>query len=250
MAEAVVVSPAPSIERRVSQDRLFYSGMAIVTALAVLAGFAQTYYLPLAGSGQLTTITGREVSGLIHAHGALFSLWVLLFVMQTSLIATHHVRVHQRMGIAGAVLAAAMIVAGVTLSISGAAAGVAPAGVSALSFLAIPLGDMVMFAGFIAAALWTRRNREAHKRLMLLAYISLLAAPMARLPGVLPLGPFAFYGLALVFLAICVVYDLVMRRRVHRTYVWGGGLLALSVPGRLMLSETAAWQAFAHLLTQ
>ena len=160
MAEAVVVSPAASIERRVSQDRLFYSGMAIVMALAVLAGFAQTYYLPLAGSGQLTTITGREVSGLIHAHGALFSLWVLLFVMQTSLIATHRVRVHQRMGIAGAVLAAAMIVAGVTLSISGAAAGVAPPGVSALSFLAIPLGDMVMFAGFIAAALWNRRNRE------------------------------------------------------------------------------------------
>src|SRR5688572_15924572 len=27
MAEAVVVSPAASIERRVSQDRLFYSGM-------------------------------------------------------------------------------------------------------------------------------------------------------------------------------------------------------------------------------
>ena len=100
MAEAVVVSPAASIERRVSQDRLFYSGMAIVMALAVLAGFAQTYYLPLAGSGQLTTITGREVSALIHAHGALFSLWVLLFVVQTSLIATHRVRIHQRMGLA------------------------------------------------------------------------------------------------------------------------------------------------------
>lgn len=55
------------------------------------------------------------MSGLIHAHGALFSLWVLLFVMQTSLIATHRVRVHQRVGIAGAVLAAAMIAAGVTL---------------------------------------------------------------------------------------------------------------------------------------
>ena len=49
MAEAVVVSPAVSIERRVSQDRLFYSGMAIIMALAVLAGFAQTYYLPLTG---------------------------------------------------------------------------------------------------------------------------------------------------------------------------------------------------------
>ena len=250
MAEAVVVSPAASIERRISRDRLFYSGMAIAMAVTVFAGFAQTYYLPLAGSGRLTTITGREVSGLIHAHGLLFSAWVMLFIAQTALIATHRVRVHQRIGIAGAVLATAMIVAGVSLAVSGAAAGVAPPGVSALSFLAVPLGDMVMFAGFIVAALWNRRNREAHKRLMLLAYVSLLAAPMARLPGVLPLGPFAFYGLALVFLAVGVAYDLITRRRVHPAYIWGGGLLALSVPGRLMLSETAAWQTLARMLTQ
>src|SRR5215218_4249780 len=38
-------------------------------------------------------------------------------------------------------------------------------------------------------ALAMRRHRESHKRLMLLAYASLLGAPAARLPGVLPLGP-------------------------------------------------------------
>jgi hypothetical protein len=37
---------------------------------------------------------------------------------------------------------------------------------------------------------------------------------------------------------------------VHPVYLWGGALLALSVPARLMLSGTAAWQAVARALTQ
>ena len=250
MREAVVTSPPASVERRVSRDRLFYSGMAVAMALTVFAGFAQTYYLPLLGRGPLTTFSGRQMNGLIHAHAVLFSAWVLLFITQTALIAAHRVRVHQRMGVAGAMLAAGMIVVGATLAVSGAAAGSAPPGVDPLSFLAVPLADMVIFAGFIATALWHRRNREAHKRLMLLAYVSLLAAAAARLPGVLPYGPFAFFGLAFVFVALGIAYDLATRERVHPAYVWGGALLALSVPARLMLSGTAAWQAFARALTQ
>jgi len=109
---------------------------------------------------------------------------------------------------------------------------------------------MVMFATFITAALALRRNKEAHKRLMLLAYVSIMGAPAARLPGVLPLGPLAFYGIAFVFLAAGIVYDLVSRRRVHPAYVWGGTLLVASVPLRLAISGTATWNAIAQALTR
>ena len=56
----------------------------------------------------------------------------------------------------------------------------------------IPLSDMLFFGGFVAAALLLRANREAHKRLMLMAYVSVIVAAVARFPGVLPLGPLAF----------------------------------------------------------
>jgi hypothetical protein len=36
------------------------------------------------------------------------------------------------------------------------------------------------------------RRKEAHKRLMLLAYVSIMPAAVARLPGVLSLGPMGF----------------------------------------------------------
>jgi hypothetical protein len=109
---------------------------------------------------------------------------------------------------------------------------------------------MVLFAAFITTAFVLRRNKEAHKRLMLLAYVTILVAATARLPGVLLLGPPAFFGLACLFIVAGVVYDLLSRRRVHPVYVWGGALFVLSVPARLAFSGTAAWRAFAEFLTR
>jgi hypothetical protein len=223
--------------------------MAVAMAITVLAGFASTYYLKLFGDEPMTTISGLPFTALVHLHGVIFTCWVLLFVAQTALVASGRVAVHRKMGVAGAVLAAAMVVAGVTLALSSAARGTAPPGIDPLSFLAVPLFDMVLFATFISLAIAKRRDKEAHKRLMVLAYASLLAAPVARIPGVLPLGPFGYFGLAFVFVVLGITYDLVSRGRVHKVYLWGGALFALSVPARLLISTTAAWKAFATLVT-
>jgi len=231
-------------------DRMFYGGMAVVMALTVFVGFAPTYYLRVY-FGRVVTVTGAtSLSPLAHLHGALFTSWVLLFIVQTALVANHRVAVHRRLGIAGAVLATAMIVVGVITAIKVAARGAGPPGADPLAFLAIPVGDMVMFSTFVGTALWLRRKKEAHKRLMLLAYISIIAAAAARLPGVLPLGPLGFYGLAFVFLLVAIIYDLLSRRRVHPAYIWGGALLVASVPLRLMASGTETWRAMAEFLVR
>jgi asparagine N-glycosylation enzyme membrane subunit Stt3 len=108
---------------------------------------------------------------------------------------------------------------------------------------------MTVFLAIIATALFLRHKREAHKRLMLLAYTAILVAAVARFPGVLPLGPFWFYGLTfLPILASCITCDLVTRRRVHPAYLWGGALLILSVPVRLIISTTQAWHRLAAIL--
>jgi len=224
--------------------------MAIAMALTVLIGFAPTFYLKILGGGPLTTITGMPFTPVIHLHGILFTGWAALFIAQTALVANHRVAVHRRLGIAGGVLAAMMLIAGTATAIRAAARGSAPPGMDPLVFLAVPLFDMVLFPIFVGAALWLRAKKEAHKRLMLLAYISIAAAPVARLPGVLPLGPLGFFGLAFLFLIAAVIYDLVTRGRVHPVYIWGGGLLVLSVPLRLMVSDTGPWRAFAEFVTR
>jgi hypothetical protein len=213
-------------------------------------GFAPTYYLR-AWFGAPPTISGATtLSGLAQLHGALFTGWVLLFILQTALVARHRTRLHQRVGIAGSVLAGAMLMVGTMTAIASAARGSAPPGVTPLSFLIVPLTDMVLFAGFVGAALWNRRQRELHKRLMLLGYISIMAAAAARLPGVFSYGPFAFFGIAFLFLGAAIAYDYGSRGSIHRAYLWGGAVLIVSVPGRLLFSETSVWLAIAEALTR
>jgi hypothetical protein len=250
MSATVTARPPSAPATIVARDRLFYSGMAIAMAVTVFAGFLPTYYLRLLGDGPTTTINGLAFTPMVRLHAVIFSGWVLLFVAQTTFIASHRVKLHQRAGIAGGVFAAAMVVVGMATATEATARGSAPPGIDPLSFFAIPFFDMTLFAVFITTALWNRRIKDAHKRLMLLAYISTLTAAVARLPGVLPLGPFGFYGLTFVFLVVAIAYDYLSRRHVHRVYIWGGALLVMSVPGRLVLSETAGWKAFAAFVTR
>src|SRR5687767_13971491 len=253
MAIVTTASPRTQLSAHApvgAYDRLFYGGMAIALAALVFGGFAPTYYMKFFGDGARATVSGGPFTPLVRLHGALFTGWVLLFIAQTALVGSHRLSVHRRLGVAGAMLAAAMVLVGTFTAVATAKRGGAPVGVDPLAFLAIPIFDMVLLATFVTAALVLRRNKDTHKRLMLLAYISIIVAAVARLPGVLPLGPLAFFGLGYSLAVVAVIYDLVSRRRVHKAYLWGGALMVASVPLRLAISDTGLWQAFAQALTK
>jgi hypothetical protein len=245
---ATTAASKPIALTRNAYDHVFYSGMAILMTLSVFTGFARTYYLSSL-FGTNATFSGGPFSTIVRVHAALFTTWVVLFLTQTSLVATHRVVVHRRLGVAVAIVAAMMIVVGTATALNSARRGAAPPGIDPLAFLAIPLGDMAVFSSLIAVALVLRRHREAHKRLMLLAYTAILAAAVARFPGVLPLGPLWFFGLTfLPVLMLGATYDLTTRRGVHPAYIWGGALLILSVPVRLAISTTQVWHRMAAML--
>ena len=232
-----------------SKDRAFYTSLATVMGLTVFAGFSQTYYFRLM-SGTPTTITGGSITPTLHLHGLLFSGWVALFFAQTVLVASRKIAVHRTLGYASIPLAAAMIFVGLRTAIESAARGAAPPGIDAFAFLAVPFFDIVLFTGFYVAAMLKRRSKETHKRLMLLAYVSIITAAVARLPGILPLGPLVFFGLSFLFVVAAMAYDHISRGRIHAVYRWGAPVIALSVPVRLAVSSTTAWHAFARWLTQ
>ena len=232
-----------------SKDRAFYTGLATAMAITVFVGFGQTYYFRLL-SGTPTTISGGSITPTLHLHGLLFSGWVVLFLAQTALVASRKVAVHRTLGYASIPLAAAMILVGLRTAVESAARGAAPPGVDAFAFLAVPFFDIVLFTGFYLAAMLKRRTKETHKRLMLLAYVSIITAAVARMPGVLPLGPLVFFGLSFMFVVAAIAYDYSSRGRIHSVYRWGAPIIALSVPVRLAVSGTAAWHAFARWLTQ
>src|SRR4051812_21587124 len=235
-----VSSAAIRTKRR---TRRFYGGMAIAFAITVFAGFARTYFLK-------AHYGSPPLPALVHLHGAIFTAWVLFFLVQTTLVASGRTYLHRRIGIAGAVLAALVFVVGITVAIHRAQRPTSPIpGVPSLVFLAVPLFDVGLFAVLVATALYFRHRLETHKRLMTLGMIALLPAPIARLPfDLLKAGPPAFFGLADLFIVAMLVHDLVTRRKVHPATIWGGLLIVASQPLRLMLAGTPAWMAFASWL--
>ena len=230
-------------------DRRFYSGTAIVMALIVFIGFAPTFYLRTA-FGAPASVTGLvTMTPVVIAHGFIFTAWVILFVTQTSLIATRNVATHRRLGLASMALAAAMVAIGLPTAFAAAARGSAPAGLDPLVFLIVPVFDLVLFSGFYIAAFIRRREKEAHKRLMLLAYVSILPAAVGRIPGVILLGPVGLFALAFLPTLIGAAYDRWSRGRVTPIYWWGIAILYLSIPGRLAIAMTPMWLAFAKSVT-
>jgi hypothetical protein len=156
-------------------------------------------------------------------------------------------RMHRRVGVAGVVLAAAVVVAGTTVAITGARLGHSP-GPPPLQFLAIPLMDMVVFAILAGSALHFRRRTDIHKRLMTLAAVGILTAAIARTP-LIGNNILAAFGTTLLIALGCLAWDTWTHRRLHPAFGWGFALLAVSWPLRLWLSGTAGWLAVARWLT-
>src|SRR5215469_12462510 len=144
MATVATSQPGRQQAAAGAYDRMFYSGMAIAMAVIVFIGFARTYYLS-AYFGTHGTIGGGPFSTIVRVHAMLFTTWVLLFLAQTSLVATHRVAIHRRLGLAVGVVAAIMIMVGTAIARDLARRGGAPPGIDPLAFLAIPLGDMAVF---------------------------------------------------------------------------------------------------------
>ena len=188
-----MVAVAIEIEPVREKVRLFYVWMAAACAVIAFGGFAPTYWLQLPAG----TFVG---SPLVHIHGALFSSWTLLLLSQTLLVANGRLRNHRAWGLAGISLATAMVFMGLAAAIQTLTTGLrAGYGDHSRAFLILPVSGMLLFAGFFIAAITNIQRPETHKRLMLLATITLLQAAMARIffvlitgggPGLRPgLGP-------------------------------------------------------------
>jgi len=65
-------------------------------------------------------------------------------------------------------LAVAMLVVGTAVAVAAAKRGQAPELPPPLEFLAVPLGNLAIFAVLVAVGLYNRRKRDSHKRLMML----------------------------------------------------------------------------------
>src|SRR5215213_7926393 len=98
---------AGSASAKASAERRFYSGMAIGLVALVLLAFAPSFYLR-----DIVPAYPRPNPTLppwVILHGSLFTLWMLIFVAQTQLVAAGRRDLHMKLGSAAMVLAVLLV---------------------------------------------------------------------------------------------------------------------------------------------
>jgi hypothetical protein len=247
--ESIVVpaSPKEPTYRAVNRtvERVFYSGMAILLCVCVFIGFSPTYF-------QAGMLRAPLPSPILHIHGAVFTLWMVLFVVQAAFISARRVRWHRSLGTVAFCLPPIMIVLGVMAAIDALHRGVRIGPLDPAVSAAIPLIGIVSFVIVIYASWRARRRPDAHKRLILIATMGLVAAAFGRFPwGRIGLPPAAgaVTGLGILLL-ILAVYELISIRRIHRSTMWAAPVVFASVALSVPIGMTSAWHTFAELLNR
>jgi hypothetical protein len=223
---------------------VFFLSMAAVAAIAVLIGFARTYFLAGMMLAPLPSL-------LVHIHAVVFLSWIVLFSTQISLVATQHVNLHRRVGAFGFALAVLMIPLGLLTASARLARQLAHPGedsmADVLDLYADPLFDMLMFAAFIYFAYRNRSRPTRHKRLILFATLCLLDAAFDRWSIFDPYPLWQVNLICFVPLVLAtMVYDRWSTGTVQRVTLWSAAFMLTTQEIRHFISQTGPWAEFAH----
>ena len=229
----------------------FYTWMAVASVAVAFLGFIPTYFQPMAAGA-------FKANPVVHLHGLVFFGWTLFALAQTSLVPAGRVMLHRSVGLAGISLATVLVVLGTLAALNSlrtsVVAGQAAAGEA---FLIVPLSLMLTFAVLFTLGVANTTRPERHKRLMLLATVSLLNAPVARplLVWVWPLQPGSTVPvwinvpacwLSYILIVVAMIYDWRTKGRVHPVYLIAFPVLMFVAWVVIPISETSAWHGFAR----
>jgi len=220
-------------------DHYFFSGTAWLMLSSVFLGFGPTYYCAGVFNAPLP-------NRIIHIHGAVFSCWILLLIVQNSLAWAGRVDIHRKLGIAGFLLACLMVIVGWVAATDRLARGTAPPGLDTYFFYIVPMTELIIFGTLIFFAFRARRDPSTHKRIIYIATVGVLIAAIARFPLHWLFHNAVHAAIAsYAFLLMLVAYDLWSNRKLHRATLWAGAFLIFVQQVRLPIGKTVAWHAFA-----
>lgn len=247
-AEQIVNSPRPTATSGTASasrapHSTFYVGSAVVLLLVVLVGFAPTFYLRSA-------FDAPELSWSVIVHGLILTSWFVAFALQAALVAGRRTALHRALGWAGATIGLAVFVSG-GLATPYRMAELAAQGRLERLMATAPIivwsntASIAAFAMLLAAAIVLRRRPDAHKRLMLLASISIIQPALARIfrwpvfeaPGVE--GVMLAVAVSFVMVGALIVHDLLLRKSLHPATVAGAAVFGgLKLGGVFLLAPS------------
>jgi hypothetical protein len=242
-------------------DRWIYVFTAAFFIAIVLAGF-----IPSSISKIAAVQAGERPPFplIMHLHAVLMGSFLLLLLAQTSLVATGRCAAHMKLGLASLVLAPALVVVGFMLAVGNyqAVASLAETGPAEVrerfaelglwldNILLLQIRIGILFPIFLTIALTARKTQPGlHKRMMILATASPLAAGIDRipwLPHTLPDSPLSPDLYTLLAISPMLAWDVIRNGSVHKAYwIWLGIALPFTIAVHT-LWDTAGWHLFVR----
>jgi uncharacterized membrane protein YozB (DUF420 family) len=236
---------ASPVELR-SAERRFYSRMALFMVALVFIGFAPSFYM----RGYVhVPRPNPTLPPTVMLHGLLFTLWMLVFVAQTQLVANRRVDVHMKLGKLSFVLALAIVPLMYLVGVWQVARANQPPFTDPLNWTVVPLSAIPPYAAMLWVG-WTRRKEaQVHKRAMLSAALLLMHPAIGRIPLPPFLGFFALTGaLSVATFIPLLVWDKRRLGHVHWVSRLGVSLGAAAVVLDVFFLATGTWSPIARLL--
>ena len=225
-------------------SRRFYTLIGIAMAAIVLLGFSRTFYLR--AWFDLAPLTLR-----LQVHGVALTLWVVLFVVQTRLIAVGRRRLHMSLGIGGVTLAAVVIATTYAAAIEAVRLGADRGGINVDRLFSTVL-VLALFGVFVALGAAFRKRPEMHKAFMLLAMIAAIGPAVTRaVVVVLGVGVRdSHIAVESVLVMSALLYHWRVRRQMQWVLLWGGLLLIATQATRRVVGGSELWGEVGRWLVQ
>ena len=166
------------------------------------------------------------VPKVVHVHATITTIWLLILTAQVLLVEVNNVKLHRKLGWFAAGWAALLIFFAAWGEMSYEATNLHTPGDNP-AFLAISMGSLLCFAVLITWGILLRKKMAAHRRIVLLANLSIAVAGFTRLLQLFPVHPtspvgnYSFFFSGTLFIVLLMLFWDWKKNRVMKQFVIG-----------------------------
>ena len=225
-------------KHRSRRVRYFFVAMAIIFPILIAIGFGL--------DAVAISANQYEVHWFAYFHGAVMTLWLVVFLSQSILAAMGNLKFHRRLGLFSVGLGVFVWLSMVIATIRVFIAFPPPVDDFIWDTLLIQLEGIVLFGVFFTWGILKRNKAAVHKRLLFFSTLILVQAGIDRITF-LPQLYSAFFVRFIYFDALIIpllIYDFVTSRRIHRITMMGSMIIIIVQIYIALSAGTPAWHQF------
>lgn len=224
--------------KSVKTDRYFFMGISIWYVILTFFGFAKSFS---------PSIVGYHLNYHVMIHGIIFTSWIILFIVQTSLISAKYRKLHSKLGMLSILICLAIIPSGL-YTIFGI---VSKRNYPPYIEIGVDLVLITLFLVYVLFGMLERKQPIKHKRHMVFATFALTTAAISRITFMGVNENKSLQFVILIFpIVLLFIYDYIVKKKIYRINIFNTilffGLILLSK----YLWKTEAWEKIVKQIAE